>query len=244
MKSVLTVFAASFVLTLGGCATVNESLAQLNQSLNAPSYEELEDSSENGQAIRTEISDYDKTVRQGMLIGAAAGAAVGVAAANSKKDSDTGDVVAGALVGGLIGGVIGGLGGKAVADQKAKQIVEEDKLDEEILAQSARNDRLVRISNAAKTLVSEREAQLAALTEDELEEKQRMTLLIRDDVKTLDQAIQAAQTDIDSLNALKANFETAEDQAKIDEQLLIAETQVENITLVQAELETLQARLS
>lgn len=243
MNRFLTGAATSLAFTAVSCATVSENLNQLGQSLTAPSYEQLSDTSENGEAIRTEISDYDKTVRQGMLIGAAAGAVAGGAIANSKEDSDTGDVVAGAVVGGVIGGVLGGLGGKAVADRKAKQIAEEDRLDEEILAQSERNQSLERISNAAQKLVSEREAELAALGDDEVEQRQRMAQLLRDDVRNLDKAIRAAESDVESLEALKANFELAEDQAKIEEQRLIAETQIENIQLVQAEYAALQERL-
>lgn len=160
--------------------------------------------------LRTSVSDYERTVREGAVLGAILGAGIG--AAIGAKNGTRG-VLNGAVVGGLIGGTLGTLGGKSVADSKARQISREDDLDAQIAHARTSNSKLASLVSISGDLVDRRRQQLSALSASKagtrIQKKQALLGDLREDRKSIDQALRLARKARGSLQSNINNYRTA-----------------------------------
>ena len=160
--------------------------------------------SANSQALRKNVSDYNRTVVEGAAAGAALGAAFG--GIFGKKGDKAETAAAGAAIGAASGAAIG----YGLASSKQQQIAVEDDLDAKIAAAGERNDKLEQIVETAETLVAEREEQLEGLKSAETSEKQRFRKIVRDDSRTIEEALKRADEDLAYLESLKQRFENTQ----------------------------------
>jgi uncharacterized membrane protein len=196
-----------------------------------------------------QAQDYNKTVAQGILVGAVAGAAVGAgagAAANSKNRGE------GALIGMAIGAVVGALGGGAAgtyyAKKKQQYANKEQRLDAIIADLERQNAELERLVQSTQSVIEadtrkidEISADLAANRISRKQAEQRLAA-VDDNCEFLKQQIKSLKEARDEWIevAEKARADTNSPKIqKMDEQISRLQLQ---IGALESELDALTSR--
>lgn len=155
--------------------------------------------------LRAESSDYERTVSEGTLLGAAAGALVGGAIGAAQGDARA--ALGGAAIGALAGGILGNLGGHAVAGTKSDYARREDGLDAAIRRARSGNAKLASLTSTAGRLVQARRAELARVERGGDDgARRRLASDLATEVSTLDESLATARQTRDTLRANAANF--------------------------------------
>lgn len=165
-----------------------------------------------GLKLRKSVSDYERTIQQGAMLGTAIGAGVGalIGSRNGKQGA-----LNGALIGGAVGSIIGGLTGKSVADSKAQQIGRENSLDAQIAQARASNRKLSSLAAVSRDLVRRRQDELSLLKRSKASARiaQKKTLLkdLKEDRRAMDEALRLARSSRNSLQSGIENYQSAGD---------------------------------
>lgn len=164
-----------------------------------------------------QISDYRKTVADGVAAGALTGALIATTVVASRDNADTNDIAGAAAKGAAAGALLGGLAGFGMAERKAAQVEAEDQFDAEIEAAQERVTVLAGISEKAAALVTERRATLASLAAADLAERSAFARLAGRDAESIDNALRTAVEDVSRLASLRDSYEeTAPERERMD----------------------------
>jgi uncharacterized protein YcfJ len=160
--------------------------------------------------LRTEVSDYNKTVIEGALLGAIVG---GAGAAVLGLVTGDRNVAANAVAGILAGGFSGLVAGKNMADNKQEQAAAEASYDTRIQKTREANQKLGNIVKTAEALVSQRRMEVAALEAADSSARSRLRTNLADDDAQIQIAIDKAKkvkaelaSDIDARQAIGTNI--------------------------------------
>lgn len=117
--------------------------------------------------VRQQSSDYDRTIAEGIGVGALAGAALGagIGAAASGGNRGKGAAI-GAVIGGLVGAAAGGITGQYYGEKKKQYANEEQLLDSIIADLETENRRLDTLVADTRTVVAADQRKLDQVRND------------------------------------------------------------------------------
>jgi hypothetical protein len=113
------------------------------------------------QKLKDQAADYNRTVFEGMLVGAVGGAALGAGVgAVAVSDNRTAGALTGALIGAVGGAVLGATGGYYYANLKQQYADQEQRLDALLVDLRAENQKMEGIVATVRAIVGENRAKL------------------------------------------------------------------------------------
>ena len=202
--------------------------------------------------MRQQSSDYDRTIAEGIGVGALAGAALGagIGAAASGGNRGKGAAI-GAVIGGLVGAAAGGMTGQYYADKKKQYANEEQLLDSIIADLETENRRLDSLVADTRTVVADDHRKLDQVRSDlaanrvSRQEASRRLAAVDSNRKVLAATIAKLRNRRDEWRevAQKARADGAGNPkvAQIDQEINRLESQV---ALMQHELDAINSRRS
>ena len=202
------------------------------------------------QRMRQQASDFNRTIAEGVVLGALAGAAggAGIGAAAHSKDRGEGALI-GAAIGAAVGALAGGVAGKYYADKKQRYANEEQRLDAIIGDLQRQNTEMEALVSSTQTVVAadkqkidQVNADLAANKISKAQAEQRLAS-VDQNVKFLGQTIENLKKRRDEWQEVadKARADTSK-QAKIKELDSQINRLEQQISLMQGELDALTSR--
>lgn len=202
--------------------------------------------------MRQQSSDYDRTIAEGIGVGALAGAALGagIGAAASGGNRGKGAAI-GAVIGGLVGAAAGGMTGQYYADKKKQYANEEQLLDSIIADLETENRRLDSLVADTRTVVADDHRKLDQVRSDlaanrvSRQEASRRLAAVDSNRKVLAATIAKLRNRRDEWRSVaqKARADGAGNPkvAQIDQEINRLESQV---ALMQHELDAINSRRS
>ena len=148
--------------------------------------------------LERQVNDYNRTVREGVGLGAVSGAAIGgIVAAVTRQRAPGLSMVVGAGIGALVGGVMGA----NVAETKQRQTQVEASLDARIVQLRASNAKLSEIVATTDQLIAQRQREITALQRDESGARAQLASLLSKDSQLVQTALSSAIRTRDELGA-------------------------------------------
>ena len=199
--------------------------------------------------LAAQKSDYNRTLAEGIAIGAVGGAALGagIGAAASGGNRGMGALI-GAGIGALVGSVAGGATGSYYAEKKQRFANEEQRLDSMIADARAYNTKPEATLATTRTMVAEDQQRLATIERD-VAAKRISSEQAQRELAGIDRRRHLLETTIASQKARRDEWKQAVAEARIDSQNpKIAEVDQEisklerQVTLMQSELDALSSR--
>lgn len=201
------------------------------------------------QRMRQQASDFNRTIAEGVVLGALAGAAggAGIGAAANKQNRGQGALI-GAAIGAAVGALAGGVAGKYYADKKERYANQEQRLDAiiaDLQKQNTEMEALVsstqKVVEADKQKIDQVNADLAANRISKAQAQQRLAS-VDDNVKFLGETIENLKKRRDEWQEVVDKARADSNTAKIkqlDAQINRLEQQ---IALMEGELDALTSR--
>lgn len=119
------------------------------------------------QKLKEQAADYNRTVFEGILVGAVSGAALGAGTgALVAGDNRAAGALTGALIGAVGGAVLGATGGFYYANLKQQYAGQEQRLDAILVDLRAENEKMGGIVATVRTIVAENRASLTRIERD------------------------------------------------------------------------------
>lgn len=201
------------------------------------------------QKLKEQAADYNRTVFEGILVGAVGGAALGAGVgAVAAGDNRTAGALTGALIGAVGGAVLGATGGLYYANLKQQYADQEQRLDAIIVDLRAENEKLGGIVDTVHTIVAENRAKLDRIDAD-LKAQRTSRQQAEQDLVAIDGARKNLETQIANIRKSKDKWQEIADSeraqgngakiARIDQEIGRIESQ---IALMQTELDGFSAR--
>lgn len=201
------------------------------------------------QRMRQQASDYNRTIAEGVGVGALAGAAVGagIGAAASGGNRGKGALI-GAAIGGLVGAIGGGLTGQYYAKKKEQYANSEQRLDSVIADLETENQKLESLVADTRTVVAADKAKLDKVQKDlaanriSHQQAQRELAAVDSNRKVLSDTIVNLKKRRDEWREVEQQARqdgTSTKVAQIDREINRLETQ---IGLMQDELDAINSR--
>ncbi|SUS05714.1 putative Glycine zipper [uncultured Defluviicoccus sp.] len=195
------------------------------------------------QRLQDLAADYNRTIFEGILIGAVSGAALGAGAgALAAKDNRAAGAATGAIIGAIGGAILGGTGGLYYANLKQQYADQEQRLDAMIEKLRAENAKMEDISAAVHTIVDENRAKIDKIAAD-LKAKRLSAEQAQRDLKAVDGACASLTKQIGNLRKSQERWrEIAKDERAQGDNARIAQMDTE-IDRIQGRLDTMQVEL-
>jgi len=224
----------SITLILGGCVTHGQ---QPDEQL-TPAEARL----------RQQSADFNRTIAEGVGIGALGGAALGAGiGALVTKNRGTGALI-GAAIGALSGAVAGGVTGSYYANKKQQYANEEQRLDSMIADISTENQKLEALNATTQQVVTENLAELDAIQGD-LSAKRISRAQANQRLAQVDNERQTIALTLASLKKRRNEWQEAAAQARMDasgQQVRMLDQQIaqleKQINAMESELDALTSR--
>jgi len=228
----------SLVLLLAGCAGTAETGEPLTPAQ---------------ASMRQQSADYNRTILEGVGVGALGGAArgAGIGAVASSNNRGMGALI-GAAIGAVAGGIAGGVTGSYYANKKQEYANEEQRLDAVIADIASENQKLEALNRTTQDVVAEDKRKLDSIEQDLAAKKitkaqaQRELASIDGDRRVIEQTITNLKKRRDEWKqvAVQARQEATSGtgNAKVAEIDREIEQLSQQIALMQGELEALTSR--